>query len=279
MKILSFEGKNIYIFGGSSGIGLAAAQQLARMGANLFIYARNKDRLKAAAVQIENKRLVNTQKVVYMPVDISDHQDVNKVTTTSVETYGGPDILINCAGRAYPDYFESITHEQFEETMKINLFGIWNTIAAILPHMKKKGGVIVNTSSVAGYIGVFGYSDYAASKFGIIGLSEALRSEFKRYNISVSVLCPPDTRTAGFEVENRTKPEETKAISKGGGILEPDQIAKELIMGITKDKKMIIPGFDAKLSYYLKRWCPGLVEFVMDRAILKIQKKQHQYWQ
>lgn len=275
MKILSFEGKNIYIFGGSSGIGLAAAQQLARMGANLFIYARNKDRLKAAAVQIENKRLVNTQKVVYMPVDISDHQEVNKVINTSVETYGDPDILINCAGRAYPDYFESITYEQFEETMKINLFGIWNTIAATLPHLKKKGGVIVNTSSVAGYIGVFGYTDYAASKFGVLGLSEALRSEFKRYNISVSVLCPPDTRTAGFEVENQTKPQETNAISKSGDILEPEQVAKELIMGITKDKKMIIPGFDAKLSYYLKRWCPGLVEFVMDRIILKTQKKAH----
>jgi 3-dehydrosphinganine reductase len=274
MKILSFEGKNIYIFGGSSGIGLAAAQQLARMGANLFIYARNKDRLQAAAAQIENKRLVNTQKVVYMPVDISDHQEVNKVISTSVETYGGPDILINCAGRAYPDYFESITYEQFEETMKINLFGIWNTISATLPHMKKKGGVIVNTSSVVGYIGVFGYTDYAASKFGILGLSEALRSEFRRYNISVSVLCPPDTRTAGFAVENQTKPEETKEISKSGGILEPDQVAKELIMGITKGKKMIIPGFDAKLSYYLKRWCPGLVEFVMDRTILKAQKKQ-----
>jgi len=274
MKIFSFEGKNIYIFGGSSGIGLATAQQLARMGANLFIYARNKDRLQAATAQIENKRLVNTQKVVYMPVDISDHHEVNKVITTSVETYGGPDILINCAGRAYPDYFESITYEQFEETIKINLFGVWNTIAATLPHMKKKGGVIVNTSSVVGYIGVFGYTDYAASKFGILGLSEALRSEFRRYNISVSVLCPPDTRTAGFEVENQTKPEETKAISKSGCILEPDQVAKELIMGISKNKKMIIPGFDAKLSYYLKRWCPGLVEFVMDRTILKTQKKQ-----
>jgi 3-dehydrosphinganine reductase len=82
-----------------------------------------------------------------------------------------------------------------------------------------------------------------------------------------------DTRTAGFKVENQTKPEETKAISKNGGILEPDQVAKELIMGITKDKKMIIPGFDAKLSYYLKRWCPGLVEFFMDRTVLKTHKK------
>lgn len=268
-----FKGKNVYIFGGSSGIGLAAAEQLAGLGANLFIYARNKDGLQAAAARIEKARQASTQTVAWMSVDISDHLEVAKVINTSVETYGTPDIFINCAGRAYPNHFEAITYEQFEETMKINLFGIWNTIAAALPHMKKKGGVIVNTSSVVGYIGVFGYTDYAASKFGILGLSEAMRSEFKRYNIKVSILCPPDTRTAGFEVENQTKPDETKAISESGGILESDQVAKELIKGIAKGKKMIIPGFDAKLTYYLKRWCPGIVEFVLDRTILKTQKK------
>ena len=118
MKNSSFEGKNVYIFGGSSGIGLAAAQQLAGLGANLFIYARNKDGLQAAASQIEKQRRVNTQIVAWMPVDISDNQEVTRVINSSVET-GSPDILINCAGRAYPDHFEAITYEQFEETMKI----------------------------------------------------------------------------------------------------------------------------------------------------------------
>lgn len=273
MKKYSFEGKNVYIFGGSSGIGLAAARQLAGLGANIFIYARNKERLQTAAAQIEKKRRINTQQVACMPVDISDQREVIKVINASVEAGGIPDILINCAGRAYPDYFEAISYEQFEETMKINLFGIWNTVAGVLPHMKKKGGIIVNTSSVAGYIGVFGYTDYAASKFGVLGLSEALRSEFKRYNIHVCVLCPPDTRTPGFEAENLRKPEETKAISESGGILESDQVARALITGIAKGKRMIIPGFDAKLSYYLKRWCPWLLGFVMDRTILKTQKK------
>jgi 3-dehydrosphinganine reductase len=79
--------------------------------------------------------------------------------------------------------------------MKINLFGIWNTIQALLPYMKEKGGVIVNTSSVSGYLWIFGYTDYAALKFGIIGLSDALRHELLQYNITVSVLCPPDKRS------------------------------------------------------------------------------------
>lgn len=274
MKRKTFKKKNIFIFGGSSGIGLAAAQKLAGLGANLFIYARGENRLEKAAKDIEKLRQTDIQTVFYRSVDIADHHEVEKVVSETVETFGAPDILINCAGRAYPGYFESITHEQFEETMKVNLFGIWNTVYSVLPHMKKKGGIIVNTSSVVGYMGVFGYTDYAASKFGIIGLSEALRSELKRYNIRVSVLCPPDTRTPGFEIENQTKPEETKAISKGTGILTPDQVANVLINGMAKGRKMIIPGFDAKLTYYLKRWCPGLVDFVMDRTILKTQKQK-----
>ena len=269
----TFKGKNIYIFGGSSGIGLSAAQQFAGMGANLFIFARGENRLKEAVSDIENHRLKKTQKVDYQSVDIALEQDVEKVINTSVEKYGAPDILINCAGRAYPDYFENINFKQFEETMKINLFGIWNTISSALPHMKKNGGVVVNTSSVVGYLGIFGYTDYAASKFGIIGLSEALRSEFKRFNISVSVLCPPDTQTPGFDVENQTKPVETRAISEGAGILGPEQVANQLIKGISKGKKMIIPGFDAKLSYYLKRWCPAIVDFVIERSIAKAQKQ------
>ncbi len=272
MKKDSFEGKNVYIFGGSSGIGLSAARQLAGLGANLFIFARGAKTLLKAATAIEKQRQSNSQKVIWQSVDIARHEDVDKVICNTVENYGAPDILINCAGRAYPDYFESISHVQFEETMKVNLFGIWNTVSSALPHMKEKGGTIVNTSSVVGYLGIFGYTDYAASKFGIIGLSEALRSELKRYNIDVLILCPPDTQTPGFEVENQTKPIETKAISQGAGILGPDQVAKELIKGIVKGRKMIIPGFDAKLTYYLKRWCPGLIDFFIDRTILKARK-------
>jgi len=272
MKIKSFEGKNIYIFGGSSGIGLATAKKLFNLGANIFIFSRNTNRLQTATTEIEKLRCTDKQKVFYQSVDVSLHTVVEKVINTSAENHGAPDILINCAGRAYPDYFENITYEKFEETMRINLFGIWNTISSALPHMKKKGGLIVNTSSVSGYIGIFGYTDYSASKFSIIGLSESLRSELKRYNIGVSILCPPDTETPGFEIENQTKPEETIAISKNAGILSAEQVAVELIKQMRKGKKMIIPGFDAKLTYYLKRYCPLLVDFILDRTVFKTQQ-------
>lgn len=273
MKIDSFNGKNIHLFGGSSGIGLETAKQLAALGGNVFIYARTASRLKAAATEIEKHRLCEKQKVIWVSVDIAIPEAVQQAISNTVERSGVPDILINCAGRAYPEHFEAISYQQFEETMKVNLFGIWNSIQSILPYMKRRGGLIVNTSSVVGYVGIFGYSDYAASKFGIIGLSEALRSEFKRYGIGVSVLCPPDTETPGFEVENLTKPAETKAISQGAGMMGPEEVAAQLIKGMRAGKKMIIPGFDGKLAYYVKRWLPGLLELIMDRDVLKAQKQ------
>lgn len=89
--------------------------------------------------------------------------------------------------------------------MKVHIYGVWNSISTLLPHMRQRGGYIVNVSSVLGFMGVFGYSDYCPSKFAILGLSEVLKSELKRYGIGISVLCPPDTDTPGFQVENQTK--------------------------------------------------------------------------
>lgn len=274
MKIKSYNEKIVYIFGGSSGIGLAIAKKIIAFGAHVIIFARDKERLENAVADIEKKRCKSTQLISYKSVDISLHQDVERVISTAAKEYGNPDILINCAGRACPGYFESITYEQFEETMKINLFGIWSTIQASLPYMKDKGGVIVNTSSVAGFLGIFGYTDYAASKFGVIGLSDALRHELLQYNISVSVLCPPDTNTPGFELENKTKPIETVAISEGGGLMSSEQVADRLIKGLSKGEIMIIPGLSSKTTYFLKRWFPTLLEFIIKRMIRKTQRQK-----
>ena len=144
--------------------------------------------------------------------------------------------------------------------------------SVLVPHMKAKGGVIVNVSSMLGFLGVFGYCDYSASKFAIVGFSECLKSELKKFNISVSVLCPPDTDTPGFVTENLTKPAETRAISASTKIMSSDAVAQELIEGIRKNTFMIIPGFRGKLTYFLKRHVPLIIDTIMDSAIKKTQK-------
>jgi len=267
-----FKDKIAYIVGGSSGIGLAVAEQFAHMGAHLVIFARDLERLSQAALKISEQRRSNDQQVGWLQLDVSVAADVETKMAMAVKRFGVPDILINSAGRSYPHRFSDISYAQLDETMKINFYGIWNTTSALVPLMQAKGGHIVNVSSMAGFVGVYGFTDYCASKFAIIGFSEALRSEFKPMGIKVSVLCPPDTDTPGFEIENRTKPEETKAISAKAKLLQPQAVADALIKGLQKNKPIIIPGFDGKFTFWAKRYFPWLVEFIMDRTIRKIQK-------
>ena len=268
----NFRNKTAFIIGGSSGIGLSAAKLLASKGSNIVIFARTKKRLEEAVEEISSTKKHAPQKVAYYQLDVADPKVVKRVMKKAVQEYGAPDLLINCAGRAYPYKFEDISFEQFDETMKINMYGIWNVCSELVPHMKEKGGTIVNTSSMCGFLGVFGYTDYSASKFAVVGFSEALRSEMKQHNIDVLVLCPPDTDTPGYQVENTTKPEETKKISAGARIMTSDDVALSMMNGIKKGKFMIVPGFDGKLSFIVKRLFPWLVEMVMDSDIKKVQK-------
>ncbi|MBU2511419.1 SDR family oxidoreductase [bacterium] len=268
---MDFNGKIAFITGGSSGIGLAIARQLFTQGANVFIFSRNDARLVNAVKEIRRFNQHKTGRIDSRVLDVSQHELVTRVMDEAVETFGVPDILINCAGRSYPHYFEEISYQQFDETIKINLYGIWNVTAALFPRMKAKGGHIINVSSLAGFIGVFGFTDYSASKFGIIGFSESLRSEGKRYGIKVSVLCPADTDTPSFEIENRTKPPETMAVSETADLFQPEEIAEALCKKIGSNSFLIIPGLMPKVTYYLKRLFPGIVEMIMDRVIRKVQ--------
>lgn len=268
-----FNSKTAFIPGGSSGIGLSVAKLLAAEGANVVIFARNAKRLEEAAALVK-KNAKGGSRVGFMTLDVSDDAAVKETMAKAVSDFGIPDLLINCAGRAYPRNFEDITFTQFNETMQINMYGIWNTCHALIPVMKKHGGVIVNTSSMCGFIGVFGYTDYCASKYAIVGFSEALKSELKQYNIDVHVLCPPDTDTPGFAEENKTKPEETKAISASAKLMSPDDVAVVLLHDIRAGKFMIIPNMDGKFTYIMKRLFPKLTEWVMDMSIKKVQNER-----
>lgn len=266
--------KTIFLVGGSAGIGLAIAENMIRQGASVVLFARNESRLKDAVLQLSDVLHRADQIVDFEVLDAANHEHADAVMQASVLRYGAPDGLINCAGRAIPDYVDNINADQFDETLKINLYSCRNTVHALLPYMKKKGGFIVNTASMAGVIGVYGYTDYSASKFAVIGYSEALRSELKAFNIQVSVLCPPDTDTPGFHNENITKPDETHAISAGASLLTAGQVANIFMKELPKQRFLIVPGRMAKFSVLMKRWLPNLVEWVMDRDVRIAQARK-----
>ena len=270
----TFEQKNVYITGGSSGIGLATAKMLAAEGANVLIFSRSRDRLDQALGEIEGHRKSEGQRFSAMRLDVSQNQEVNRVMAAAVEQFGTPDLLINSAGKAVPRPFEEISYEQFDDIMKTNFYGVWNSVQALLPHMKQRGGHIANVSSMAGFIGVFGYADYGASKFAMMGFSETLRMELKQYNIRVSVLCPPDTNTPGYELENQTKPPETWAIGETAKLIEPEVVARALLKGIQKGKYMILANAEGWLIYWAKRYVPFVLDGMLERAVKRAQAQK-----
>jgi 3-dehydrosphinganine reductase len=273
MKPTEFDGARVYVVGGSMGIGLAIAQRVAGLGADATIFARRREPLEQAAEAVRAARKRPSQSVAWRQLDVADHDQVAATMQAQVAERGAPDVLINCAGHAHPRPFEEISYAQFAETMLVNLHGSWNTVQALLPHMKQKSrGYIVNTSSVAGLIGVFGYTDYCASKFALVGFSEALRGELKPHGIKVSVLCPPDTDTPGLESENLTKPAETRAIAAAAKLLSAGAVADELVRGMSRESFLIIPGFDSRMSALAKRLAPSVVYWVMDRAVAKVRR-------
>jgi 3-dehydrosphinganine reductase len=267
----SYQGKTVYITGGSSGIGLAAARPFA--GANVAIFSRSQTKLDAALTLIEAAKSSNGQKFLAVPLDVANHTDVDAKMAATVRSFGVPDVLVNCAGVAWCNYIEETPYEQYERMMMTDFFGVRNSVTALLPSMKERGGNIVNVASILGVIGVFGYAAYCPSKFAVIGFSGVVRAEMKKYNIRVSVLCPPDTDTPQLAEENRTKPPETRAIAGNTGLMQPEKVAALMIRGMERNKLMIVPGFMNWLSWTLNRWTPGLVRLVMDSDASKAQKK------
>jgi len=268
----SLSSRAVYVTGGSSGIGLACARLCASRGADIAIFARDEKRLKEALAGIESCRVSKAQRFKCYALDVANHRDVERVMGRAVKECGAPFILINSAGLGGAFYFERLPYKRFDDTFKINVYGVRNTAAALVPFMKERGGHIVNVSSIGGFIGVFGYTAYSASKFAVIGFSESLRSELKQYGINVSVLCPPDTDTPMMRREDAGKPEETKAINKGGGLVSAEFVASELFRALEKNTFLIIPGAKGKLISLFKRLFPALLERVMDGTVRKTQK-------
>lgn len=268
MRIGDLDGSVVFLPGGSSGIGLAAAQRFAALGADVALFARRPDVLAQAVERVRRHGRHTAQRVHGLALDVGDAGAVRRVLEAAIAELGAPEILVNCAGRALPEYFERIAPAQLDETLRVNLGGAWHATQVVLPHMRARGrGAIVNVASLAGLIGVFGYTDYAASKFALIGFSEALRNEVARDGIQVSVLCPPDTDTPGLALENRHKPPETRAASAGAGVLDVETVADALLDGLAAGRFLIVPGAGARLAVRLQRFAPGLVRWTLDRQV------------
>jgi 3-dehydrosphinganine reductase len=275
-----FEGKAALITGGSSGIGLAAARLLAARGANIWIVARDSAKLAAAKKEIEGLRKNASQAVGVISADVAIEQQAKRAVEQASAGSGVPDLLINSAGVAYPGYFETLDADIFRSMMDINYFGTLHMIRAVAPGMLARGsGHILNISSMAGILPIFGYSAYGASKFAVRGLSDTLRWEWKPRGIKVSVAFPPDTDTPQLAFESKIKPFETKVIAGNAKVVSAERVAQDLLDGMEHDRYVILSSLDSFLYYHLTNflgpWMFPVMDIFVQDALRKKQSLPH----
>lgn len=195
MSNTPLENKVALITGGTSGIGRATALTLARQGAAVVIGARRAAEGEAVAAEIR----AAGGRASFRVTDVSDAAQVQALVKSAVDEFGGLDIAFNNAGTegaALSPLVEE-SEENLRDVMEVNFFGLWHSMKAELPALQARGGgVIINTTSVAGMRGFPAFSSYVASKFAVEGLSRSIALEAAGANVRVNTVAPGPIDTA-----------------------------------------------------------------------------------
>ena len=229
------KGKVAIITGAAGGIGKATALRFAEEGANIVVadFADG----SAAVQEIEAKGV----KAVYVKVDVTNEADVKAMVDKAIEVFGKVDVMVNNAGITKDAMMKKMTKEAWDAVIGVNLTGVFNCTSAVLPYMlEQKSGVVLTTSSVVGLYGNLGQTNYAASKWGVIGMTKSWAKEMARSGIRFNCVAP------GFIGTEMVKkiPEQVlndKIIVKipQGRLGEPEEIAAAFAFLASDDAKYI----------------------------------------
>ncbi|TVZ26761.1 NADP-dependent 3-hydroxy acid dehydrogenase YdfG [Gillisia sp. Hel_I_86] len=178
-----------FITGASKGMGLEITKAVLNNGGKVIATSRNTETLLEKIADYKGNLLP-------VKLDITKEHDVEEAISKGIEKFGQIDVVVNNAGYNLLGNIEELSDTEFRETMNVNVFALANIIRKILPHLRRqKSGHIINTSSMMGYMGYAGNGSYNASKFAVIGLSEALAQEVAPFGIKVTILAPGTFRT------------------------------------------------------------------------------------
>lgn len=225
---MTLENKVAIITGAGKGIGRTTALALAKEGVSLGLIARTETDLQEVAKEAEAYKV----KVAIATADVANNEEVEKAIDTLYTELGKFDILINNAGIAKFGSFLELPIEDWEQIVKVNLFGMYYVTRAVLPKMiDQKSGDIINISSTAGEKGGPVTSAYSASKFGVMGLTESLAMEARKHDIRVTALTPSTVVTDLAINEGLVTGEENN-------VLQAEDLA-ELIVATVKLKSRV----------------------------------------
>ena len=226
----SLKDKVALVTGAGKGIGKAIATALANEGVHVGLIARTENDLQKLAVELTTMGV----KSFIAPADISNIDEVNLAVGKIEAALGSIDILINNAGTGTFGKFLELSPEVWEQQVKVNLFGVYYTTRAVLPQMiQRLTGDIVNISSTAGLKGAAITSAYSASKFGVMGLTESLMQEVRKYNIRVTAMAPSTVVTELAVSANLINNNEER-------IMHPEDFAELIIAQLKLNRRVFV---------------------------------------
>ncbi len=264
----AFAGKRVFLTGGSSGIGRAAALQLARAGASVCVAARRAEPLARVVTELRECACRDGQVFSSVALDISDRQAVYGAAPRVLEALGGLDVLINNAGVTHVGYLDETDDEVFERVLQINYLGaVWVT-RAFLGHFRgARSGTIAFVSSFLGLMPVFGYAAYTASKHALTGFAECLRQELLIDGVRVCVVFPGDAKTPMLDAELPARPPETTKLAELVPPISAELVARELLTSVAQGRERAFPGFWNRASLWAARRFPRITRRVVDRDL------------
>lgn len=251
-----FNKKRVFITGASSGIGEALAKAFADEGAKVALAARRADRLRA----VRNQIVESGGEAIACACDVTDAASIRRAVIRAVTVFGGIDVAVANAGFAVGGRFVKLSTEDFRRQFETNVFGVIDTVYAVLPHLRKTKGRLVIVSSIAGRIGYPAASAYCASKFAVCGLAEALYVELAELGVSVTCVLPGFVRTEIGKVDRYGKLRANRRDPLPSWLAaSPESVAKEIVTAVARRQFEVVVTGHGKAIAAVGRYFPRLV--------------------
>lgn len=251
----------VLVTGASSGIGEATAYRFAQEKARLGLLARRRDRLERVAERVRS--LGGEARI--LEVDLASADAAKRAVSSIERAFGAIDVLVNNAGFGLYAPLERVPRQDLERLFAVNTFGPLACMQAALPGMRRRGqGLVINVSSIVGKRALPMTGAYAASKYALQGLSDALRVELRGTGVRVSVICPGYTRT---EFSDKVLDYGATRGRPHGEVMSAGEVAEAIFRCARSPKREVVLTGKGRLVVFLERFAPGLVDRLLGRVI------------
>jgi NAD(P)-dependent dehydrogenase (short-subunit alcohol dehydrogenase family) len=261
-----FKGKTAIVTGGASGIGRALCIELAGRGAAVTVADLNGN----AAGRVADEITEAGGSAHALALDVSDEGAVFRAVEAAVEGSGRLDYYFNNAGIGISADALDLAIEQWRKVFDVNLFGVlYGTLAAYAAMARQGSGHIVNVSSMAGFAPFSMNTPYTAAKYGVVGLTDALRHEAAARGVRMTLVCPGIVRTSFYdsmEVVGTDRGAYTGRLPRR--LIGPERAAAVILRGVAKNRRLILFPFHARALWWVKKLAPVLLDF-MNRYVVR----------